>query len=101
MFKRMKELENLVRSSIILGMMAGYSCISEFITKYKCITGIGDEEANNTIEKIRDKKLSQDEIIAIALMGYSHEEIDQIIDSKETDNLLHLILKYRIYPRNK
>lgn len=95
------ELEKLVCSLNLCGMMAGYYHSSEFINKYIFITGIDDEQVNNTLKKIIDKKLSQDEIISIALMGYSHEEIDQIIASKEADNLLHLILKYRIYPRSK
>ena len=96
--------EDLIKAAKQLSTMAVMSgrCIDrdkDFIVKYKMITGCNEDVAMGMLDRVRTSKVDQEAVLSIVLMGYTNENIENMMQAKDCEVVIQLILKLKIYPR--
>lgn len=88
-----------VLSGIYIGKQGEDIAVATFRAKYTYLQQVSEEAAKEMYRSAIREGISPDNILSISCMGYTHEQIQNMLQGDEAWSVINLILHFRIYPR--
>lgn len=93
----------LARVAVLSGTYMGRNGESiakaTFRAKYTYLQQVKEEVAEQVYELALGEGINPDNILEISCMGYTHEQIENMLKAGRAMEVVYLILHFRIYPR--
>lgn len=88
-----------VLSGIYIGKQGESPAMATFRAKYTYLQQVSEEAAEQVYHSALQEGISPDNILSISCMGYTHEQIQNMLQGDQAGHVIHLVLHFRIYPR--